>query len=272
MLITQQLLLAICPIRESEEIVQQPGGSNEDMSSSANVAEEGHGGSGKAMGFGAQRLAKIYRVNNAIELNPHIIDSESPGAELDEVPEEGESRYAAIERARCKMGKCKKGYIVGYLDDPSNTDTKGVESTYSNQKQHVNRVDEDEGRGRGDVEVEGGGAGGLGVDGEEDEENRGSGESEAGGTGGLGDEDDEKRDKEEGGDQPRYIEQQSQHVRNEAYMDNGNSRSKNADGYNYNELEQENVRNNGRIQQQQQQQQYFPRNTDERGNTDGQQY
>ena len=49
--------------------------------------------------------------------NPYHIDGDSS---YDSSPIESgkDSRFNAVERQRCKVGHCKKGFIVGHADDP----------------------------------------------------------------------------------------------------------------------------------------------------------
>ena len=76
--------------------------------------------------FGADRVAKINNINNRVSNNPDILSgkvlSDAPQSTDNEYPP---SRFALVEKHRCKMGKCKPGYILGHFDDPSEIKRNG---------------------------------------------------------------------------------------------------------------------------------------------------
>ena len=76
--------------------------------------------------FGADRVAKINNINSRVSNNPDIlsgkVSSDAPQSRDNEYPP---SRFALVEKHRCKMGKCKPGYILGHFDDPSEIKRNG---------------------------------------------------------------------------------------------------------------------------------------------------
>ena len=78
------------------------------------------------LSFGADRVAKINNINSRVSNNPDVLSgkvlSDAPQSRDNEYPP---SRFALVERHRCKMGKCRPGYILGHSDDPSEVKRNG---------------------------------------------------------------------------------------------------------------------------------------------------
>lgn len=78
--------------------------------------------------YHSAHLKKITDVNEALMSNPELLKN-------DNGLREEQKGFAAVEAARCKNGRCKKGYIKGNVDDP--TVDKSSEKQYVQLQQHA---------------------------------------------------------------------------------------------------------------------------------------